>query len=313
MKRVMQILGVLFFAAFPVYAADDVAARVNGTVITLRQLEQEVDALIPQATFHGNVTEDTRNNFREKALGGLIDRELKYQDAVIRGVKLDDKKVKAQMGLIRDRFKSKEAYRAALEKAGVTVDELRLQIEKSVLVLEVTERTVTDRAVWNDASLKEYYDKNSDKFRQPESVKLRLLSTRDEKKGKEALGKIRNNEDFGSIAAKMSEDNYRIKGGDIGYIHRGRILQALEDAAFKMQPGVVSDLIKADGTWYIIKVEEKKPEQQLTFEEAKDKLKKELEEKRSKELNDTWIADLRSKAKIELPLKTNDRGQTTDR
>jgi len=305
MKRVMLFLGVLVFASFPVYAADGVAAKVNGAVITLRQLEQEVDALIPRSTFHGNVSDDTRNNLREKALGDLIDRELKHQDAVTRGVKIDNKKVKAQMSQIRDRFKSKKAYKAALEEAGVTEDELRFQIEKSVLVLEVTEKTVTDRAIWNDASLKEYYDKNIDKFRQPESVKLRLLSTRDEKKGKEALDKIRNNEDFGNIAAKMSEDNYRIKGGDIGYIHRGRILQELEDAAFKMQTGATSDLIKADGTWYLIKVEEKKPEQQLAFEEAKDKLKKELEEKRSNELREKWMADLRAKAKIEYIVQSS--------
>ena len=45
----------------------------------------------------------------------------------------------------------------------------------------------------------------------------------------------------------MSEDNYRIKGGDIGYIHRGRVVQEIEDVAFKLKKGEMSDLIKGNG------------------------------------------------------------------
>jgi len=64
--------------------------------------------------------------------------------------------------------------------------------------------------------------------------------------------------------------------------------------------GELSDLINADNTCFIIKLEEKKPAHQMTFEEAKDKLKKELEKKRSNELREKWMADLRAKAKIEI-------------
>ena len=75
-----------------------------------------------------------------------------------------------------------------------------------------------------------------------------------------------------------------------------------------MKVGEVSDVIKADEKWFIVKLEDKKPENQLSFEETKDNLKKDLEAKQTQELNDKWIAGLKDKAKIEILLKTD----TTD-
>ena len=98
----------------------------------------------------------------------------------------------------------------------------------------------------------------------------------------------------------MSEDDFRIKGGDIGYIHRGRIYPALEEAAFKLKPGEVSGLIWTEGTWFVVKVEERKPEQVVPFEQAKDRLRAELEKKRASELMEAWVSGLRGKAKIEI-------------
>jgi parvulin-like peptidyl-prolyl isomerase len=69
-----------------------------------------------------------------------------------------------------------------------------------------------------------------------------------------------------------------------------------------MRAGEVSGLIRTEGMWFIIKVDEKKSEQRLTFGEAKDKLKKELEARRSAELLEKWNQELKAKAKIEILL-----------
>ncbi len=308
MKRIALILGILVSASLPAFAADGGVAKVNGTIITARQLEQEIDSLIPRSTFHGNVTEERRKDFREKALNDLIDRELQYQDAVAKGMKPDKQQVKAQMRQIRDRFNSKKAYRETLEEAGLTEEGLREIIEKGVLVQEVIARTVKEPARMSEEDLRAYYDKHIDKFKQPESVKLRLLSTKDKSKAQDALAKIKGGEDFGNVAAKFSEDDYRIKGGDIGYIHRGRVLEEVERVAFTLKAGERSDLIEAGGSWYVIKVEDRKPEHQLSFEDARDKLRTDLEGKRANELSEKWMSELRARARIEkVEPKTADR------
>jgi parvulin-like peptidyl-prolyl isomerase len=82
------------------------------------------------------------------------------------------------------------------------------------------------------------------------------------------------------------------------------MLPEIDAVAFKLKAGEVSDIIAAETNFFIIKVEEKKPAHQMTFEETQEKLKRDLESQRARELSDAWIESLRSKARIEVLLKT---------
>ena len=293
---------IILFAALPLQAGENVVARVNGVAISALQLDLAVSQQIATTTFHGTVSDDKLYEFQEQALQSLIIRELQYQDAVSRGFKPDKKLVKTRIEALKNKFNSEKEYKKALSAAGLTEDEIRRGVEKSLVSEDAIKKTEGEAAHWNDADLKAYYDSNAEKFKQPESVKLRIISVADEKKAAEALALLRAGEAFGTVAAKMSEDDYRTAGGDIGYIHRGRIYPELENEAFRMKPGEVSGPVHAEGKWFIVKVEEKQPEHRITFEETKDKLKKELEAKRSAELLEKWNQELRAKAKIELLL-----------
>jgi parvulin-like peptidyl-prolyl isomerase len=308
MKSSLFACMLIAFFASQGHAADAVVvARVNGTPITANELEAAVDRLIPRATYHGNVSEDKRNEFREKALEDLIIQELQHQDAVERGIKPEKKQVKAELSRIRDHYKSAKEYKRALEQSGLTEDTLRDLVEKQLLVQAAIVKTVVEPAQSTEEELKEYYSKNIAKFKQPESVKVRILTCKDEARAREAMSRIKAGEDFGDVAASLSEDDYRVKGGDVGYIHRGRILQEIEDAAFQMKPGETSDIIKAEGLWFIVKVEDRKPEQMMSYAESKEKLKTDLGKKRSEELLGNWISRLKAKAKIEILLNTQDK------
>ena len=308
-RTVLSLIMIISFSV-SAYADDVVVAKVNGTVFTQKDLEAEVDRLIPQATFHRNVPQEKRKFYYDKAIEALVNRELQYQDAVAKGMEIDKEKVNAQMEKIRKKFKSPEEYKAALEKEGITEEKVRAQVEKEMIVQKVVTTKVTEASKISEKDLKEYYEKNASKFKQPESVKLRIISAKDEKKAQDILARIKAGEDFGDLAYKMSEDSYRVKSGDIGYMHKGRMLPEIEEAAFKLKVGEMSDLIKAENNWFIIKLEDKKPEHQVSFEEAKDKLKNELETTRAQELKEAWITDLRAKAKIEVLLKTETESST---
>jgi parvulin-like peptidyl-prolyl isomerase len=286
------------------YAEDIIVAKVNGTVFTQKDLETEVDRLIPRVTFHRNVSPEKRKQYYAKAIDELIDRELRYQDAKAQGIKIEKEKIDAQLEKFKKRFKSEQDYKAALEKEKVSEDQVRARIEKELLAQAAYTRNVTEKAKISDADLKEYYEKNTAKFKEPESVKLSIISTKDENKAKDILAKIKQGDNFSELAYNLSEDSYRVKSGDIGYIHRGRMLPEIDEVAFKLKVGEVSDIIKAQDNYFIVKVEDRKPEHQMTFEETKDRLRKDLESERANELYQKWIESLRSKAKIEVLLKT---------
>jgi peptidyl-prolyl cis-trans isomerase C len=304
-RIVLSVMMIILFAA-PAYA-EEVVATVNGTSLTQKDLDAELDRLIPKITFHRNVPSEKRKFYYDQALQELINRELQYQDASARNMKPEKEKLDAQMEKIRNKFKTPEDYKAALEKEGMSEENVRARVEKDMMIHAAFSDTVTAKAKVSDEEAKKYYEKNAARFKQPEGVKLRIISTKDEKKARDILAMLKAGDDFGELAYNMSEDSYREKSGDIGYMHKGRMLPELEEAAFKLKIGETSDVIKAENTWVIIKLEDKKPEHQLPFEEVRDKLKKDLEKERTKELNDKWIADLRAKAKIEVFLKTEEQ------
>ena len=101
---------------------------------------------------------------------------------------------------------------------------------------------VTAKAKVSDEEAKKYYEKNATRFKQPEGVKLRLISTKDEKKARDVLEMLKSGDDFSEIAYNMSEDSYREKSGDIGYMHKGRMVPEIEDAAFKLKIGETSEV-----------------------------------------------------------------------
>jgi len=304
-RIVLSVMMVILFAASAY--AEEVVATVNGTSLTQKDLDAELDRLIPKITFHRSVSNEKRKFYYDQALQELINRELQYQDAVARNMKPEKEKLDAQMEKIRNKFKTPEEYRAALEKEGLSEEKVRARVEKEMMIQAIFSDTVTAKAKVSDEEAKKYYDKNAARFKQPEGVKLRLISTKDEKKARDILAMLKSGDDFGEIAYNMSEDSYRVKSGDIGYMHKGRMVPEIEDAAFKLKIGETSDVINAEDTWFIIKLEDKKPEHQMSFEEVRDKLKKDLEKERTQELKDKWIADLRAKAKIDVLLKTEEQ------
>jgi foldase protein PrsA len=305
-RIVLSVLMVILFAA-SAYAEEIVVATVNGTSLTQKDLDAELDRLIPKITFHRSVPSEKRKFYYDQALQELINRELQYQNASARNMKPEKEKLDAQMEKIRNKFKTPEEYRAAVEKEGLSEENVRARVEKDMMIQAAFSDTVTEKAKVSDEEVKKYYEKNAARFKQPEGVKLRLISTKDEKKARDILAMLKSGDDFGELAYNMSEDSYREKSGDIGYMHKGRMAPEIEEAAFKLKIGEISDVINAENTWFIIKLEDKKPEHQLSFEEVRDKLKKDLEKERTQELKDKWIADLRAKAKIEVLLKTEEQ------
>jgi parvulin-like peptidyl-prolyl isomerase len=299
MKRLI-VCALLVFWATNIVADDKVVAKVNGVAIRSTELEQAIDRLIPKISFHGGVSEEKRAELRQQALDDLVSRELRYQDAMAKGIKLDKNMVKEQLALVRGQFDKKGDYEKALKRAGMTESQLREQVEKEVLVHQLTEKIVVAPSRMSDSALKEYYDNNRSKFSQPESIRLRVISMKDEGKAREAYQKIKKGEDFGNVAARMSEDNYRIMGGDAGFVHKGRMIKEVEYLAWKLPKGSLGGPLLASGSWFIIRVEDISPAREIPFEEAKDKLRKELEKKRSTELMNKWIDELKAKSKIEI-------------
>ena len=296
------------------YAAGEqkIAASVNGESISEAEIQIAVNRLRPAGAYHGRVSDEKMEELRKSALASVIEGELLYQEGKRRGLAAKKSEVKELFNKNKEAFKKKKDFYNALEKTGLTEESFRKLIEKGFIVRDFLKQEVEDKIKLSDADMEDYYNKNKGKFVSPDKIRLREISVsvsptatqeeREEKKKKaeDLLKKIKAGEDFAGLAYNYSEDDYRVKSGDLGMSHKGRLMPELEDAASKLNVGETSGLIETIYGYHIIRLEEKKPEEQLDFAEVRDSLKKELETKRYNEAKEAIVNALKEKAKIEI-------------
>ncbi len=300
------------FAAEPQNAAVKPAARVNGAPISQKEVDEAMSALIPQASYHRNVTPETMKELRKKALDNLIREELFYRAGLKKGYKVAKGDIGKRLEEIIKRYPSKNAFTEALKKHGVTEEGVRKKIEHMMLADFFLKEEVYKRAEMPEKDLLDYYKKNQEKFQKPEAVRLSHIlikvppeAQKEEKeklkkKAEEVYQKLQKGDDFEKLAWDNSDDPSRVKGGDLGVVHRGRLEPEVEGPAFAMKKGEMSGIVTSLYGYHILKVVDTIPPRQLEFAEIKDKLKKDLEEKEVAIRLADLVKTLRENAKIEI-------------
>ena len=268
-------------------------AKVDEYVITQRLVNDLVASKLQKTFFHKNISKEKREEYNKEALQQLIDNELVYAYAKRNKISVKKEVLEEKKQEIIKKFKSQKEFEETLSSMNISIPELERRIEKAALIPLIYKEKIETNLNEND--LKEYYEKNKFKFAKPESRKVLIISVNidpgaiaketikaSDEKINEAYEKVKSGEDFGAIAQKYSEDMYRIKGGDLGYIHKGG-MEDVDDVAFSLKKGELSDIIKTDIAFYFLKIVDIKPEKQISFDASKSKLKKDLKTRLEKE------------------------------
>jgi peptidyl-prolyl cis-trans isomerase D len=140
------------------------------------------------------------------------------------------------------------------------------------------------------AEVKRHYDENVQQYSTPEQMRAShiLLKTegKDEaavkKQAEDLLAKVKAGADFGQLATKFSEDEVSAKkAGDLDFFSRNDMVKEFSDAAFALQPGQVSDLVKSSYGYHIIKAGEKKPASTQPFDQVRAQIEDQLKWERA--------------------------------
>ncbi len=289
------------------------AAEVNGKVISYVDFQRQFE-MTQQQIMQGRpekVPENVIQQLRKRVVDQMIAEELLFQESQKQGITVPADRVEKELDNLKQRFKDSKQYEAALNQMHITEGQLKNQIVQKAAIRELVTRDIVSKINITDETAKKFYDENTEKFRQPERVRaqhilIKVNKEDDEKKKADARQrledikkKIMGGEDFGELAKTHSEGPSNVRGGDLGYFTRGQMVPSFEDAAFKLAPNEVSDIVETQFGYHLIKVIDHQTQKDPTFDEIKPQLIRRLRSEQVQKELVPYVAKLREKAKVQ--------------
>jgi peptidyl-prolyl cis-trans isomerase D len=269
------------------------ALQENGRFIGEQRYELLLRSQIPpqtKATFEDNLR---RSLMVDKLRAALTDWMTVADADVERQFKERNEKVKLQVvALTADRFRDQVSVSDADVSAYYDAHkaDYRVGEQRKVRMLVLDREQARAKTVVPAADVQRYYNDNIAMYQTPEQVRAShiLLNTtgKDEaavqKQAEDILKQARAGADFAALATKYSEDEgSKANGGDLDYFSRGRMVPEFETAAFALESGQISDLVKSQYGFHIIKVVDKKPAVTRSFDEVRPQIEEQLKAQRT--------------------------------
>jgi len=201
--------------------------------------------------------------------------------------------------MISEKLLIQEAKNIGLEKDKDVLEQIK-KISEQILVQAFLQKEILDKIQVNDGEVEEYYKKNQDKFTEKEQVHLFNILVETEEKAQEILTELKTGKDFSEIAKENSIGPSASQGGDLGYLSKGTIIPEIEDIVFALEVGELSQVVKTNFGFHVLKITDKKPERVKTLEEVKEDIRQTLLSDKQKEAFDNLIEELKSKVEIQI-------------
>ena len=312
---ILSLLLPLVFGPLSIHARvlDKVAAKVNSEIITLSVIEERAEIL--RQKYVGAPISISEQDLLKEVLNMVIEERLQIQEGKKLGFVIDEDAVDAAMEeIIKKNDLADGQLQEMLKREGRTLKSYKNHIRDQIMVSKITRFEIGNRVKVSEKSIIKYYKENQKEFWQEEKVKARHIlfiaergsseKIRREKlqQAKKILLKLRKGNDFAKLAMKYSEDISASNGGDVGFVGRGKMVPEFEEAVFNLKPGQVSDIVKTEYGYHIIKVEEVLPGKTLTLKDVKNRIHQILTMQMQKQVYDVWMNELKNSAFIEVTL-----------
>jgi parvulin-like peptidyl-prolyl isomerase len=287
-----------------------VVAKVNGQIITLSEFQARQIAAAQAARIGPEGVGAFLRQNNAKILQDAIDEILILQKAEDAGIRAPSAWIDEAIDGIKkeNKITSDEQMQEALAREGLTLAELRQNIERGVVRRIVMQRDVQPKIEVAEADVRAEYERlKASEFTKPATVTLQELLVAEDKGGealaRELAARARGGEDFQTLARTYSTAASRTNGGDLGQLAQGELNPALEKVAFETPVGSVSDPLPVEGGYRVIRVVAKTTGSVTPFDGVKDRVRDRLMMTRFDKAYDDYVAELRQRSVVELRVR----------
>jgi foldase protein PrsA len=271
------ILGL--FIAYEMLTKPEVIASVNGNKITKNEL---YNALV-------------KTN-GEQVLESLISEKIVELESAKQNIVISDADYQQELNKYYEYYGGEAGFTQALEMNGYTLDQVKGDIVNNLSVRKLLGPQISI----SDEELKAYFEENKATFAKEKQVRASHILVDNLEAATEIKQKLVNGEDFTQLAKKYSTDTTtKENGGDLGYFGSGTMMIEFEQAAFALNVGEISDPVKTEYGYHIIKLVETKAAQEANYEQSKNEINETLLERKIGDEYANWMQQLYQQYKVE--------------
>ncbi len=300
---ILMVLAILFVAVRMLLKtpSDRVVAYVNGEPLYYSEI-----ARVREITNRsGYQTEQLTDS---EILDQIINKKLLVQAAKDAGITVTNEDFEKLMDAYyiatgTNSTKLKEN----LATMGVDFEELKKDMMERMLISEYINKTINSNIKINESELRAYYSQHLEEFTMPPRVLLAHIIVNNSQLAEQLLDKLKQGANFSELARNYSQDSSAAQGGVLGWFSDEQLIPELSSVAFSLEPGSVSDVVKTNFGYHIVKVLNKTYATLLEFDQVKAQLEAYMtaEEQANKMLE--LIQQLRQDSDIKILLKEQER------
>jgi peptidyl-prolyl cis-trans isomerase SurA len=315
-------LACLLFAGCKKSVSPNVAATINSHSITYAELDKNFQSSFPSAGEHPS---DDQSMFQKvELLRTMIDQEIMVQRAEKASLVATDADIEAKLNELKAPY-TQEEFQRQLQSRKMTVEDLKAQLRRDLSVQKLFNKEITSHINISENDITNFYNTNRPSFNlmEPQIHMAQILVTpaanpevrnlkndkaqNDEqamKKIQNLLARIRQGEDFAQLAQNYSEDPASAQnGGDLGFIAESALDRAspeLRKTVLSVTPGQVSNILKTQEGYRILKVIAKEPsgQRELNDPRVQQTIRETLQNRKDQLLRSAYVEVARNEAKV---------------
>ena len=280
-------------------------ARAGDRVVGRAALDEAVQRRLNSGYFH-SLGPEKRRALEVEELRKLLRRELDLLGGLDRGLALGLVRAETDRAAIEKQL-GKATYEESIGLRGWSREDHAKVLAEGLLADEARKRFVVDPARVEDAEVRAEFEAHRSRYQATEMrrvshILLRVPPGPPRRSGlpprteaKELLGRLGKGESFANLAEARSEDMYRIKGGDLGWVHRGRLVGPVEAAVWSAAEGSLVGPVRSEEGVHLAQVNGHREARAMTLEEAAPAIRADLGRKKLEASEETWYAAARSR------------------
>ncbi len=287
----------LFCSQGILYADDKVVAIVNNEIITQKDLNDFLNfiRLKYSQEFKGKALEEKVTAMRQDLLQRLIEDRIMLTQAKNEKMIINSDRVRAKVNEIKKRYPLESEFERDLAKQGLVEADLENKIREQMLMYNVVEQKVRSKVVVWPEEITSFYNQNKREFLKPEERVLTVIILPGEDIAKTVSYQLRAGTKLDELAAR-----YAFTTDKLSALAGQQLRSEIEGVVFKLGINEVSNPVHIDQQYYVFRLDNIIGSQQLSLNEAQDKIQAYLFEKKMQEALAKWIDELKKQSYIKI-------------